>query len=72
MKNQFDYDSRLPIYKTILAICDTPHHTQCVWNYIFPHIAMVIAWLWARLVVCVLLKAPDLFLDSRMSSNMII
>ncbi len=37
--------------------------------YIFPHIAMVIAWLWARLVVCVLLKAPGLFLHSRRNST---
>ena len=42
VKSQFDNDSRIPMYKTILAICDTPRHTQCVQNHIFLHIAMVI------------------------------
>ncbi len=49
-----------------IMLYSTLHHTQCVPNYLhFPHIAMVIAWLWARLMVCVLLKAPDLFLPKR-------
>ena len=64
-EESFDYNSRLSIYKTILVICNTPHQTHCVRNYIFPPFVMVIAQLWAQLVVCVLLKAPDLFLPSR-------
>ena len=30
VKSQFDYNSHLSIYKTILAIRDTPRQTQCV------------------------------------------
>jgi hypothetical protein len=64
----FPHDSRLPMYKTILVIWDTPHHTQeSVWNLLhFVYITMVIALLWAQLVVCVFLKAQDLFLQSQM------
>lgn len=35
----------------ILAICDTPPQTQCMWNDLFPHFIMVITVLWARVVV---------------------
>jgi hypothetical protein len=42
-------DSCLPIYKTNLTICDTPHQTHCVGNSIFLHFVMVMTVLWAEL-----------------------
>ena len=71
MKSQFDDKvSHLPINKKILVICDAPHHTECDQNYIFWHIAMVITWLWAWLVICVLLKAQYLlWLSCRNSTH---
>ncbi len=49
VKSHLDNDSRLPIYKTIPEICNTPRQTQFVWNYIFPHFVMVITVLWVEL-----------------------
>jgi hypothetical protein len=31
------------------AICDTPHQTHFVGNFIFPHFVMVMKVLWAKL-----------------------
>ena len=58
VKSHLNNDIWIPIYKTIPAICNTPHQTQCIQNSIFPHFIMVITQcnvLWAEfwfVVVC--------------------
>ncbi len=67
VKSHLNNDSCLPIYKTIPAICDTPHQTQSVQKYISLHFIMVIMVLWAKLWFVVVCQA--LFLYKRVKDQ---
>ena len=72
MKSHVDKDSCLPIYKTILEICDAPPQIQYVRNYIFLHFVMVITVLWAQVWFVVVCRALFFFFKRDAGSGGII
>ncbi len=70
MKSHLDNDSCLPIYKTNLAICDTPHQTHYVGNSIFPHFVVVMTVLWAELWFVVECRALFFFWRGRRNQTL--
>ena len=52
VKSHFDNDSLLSIYKTILAICNTPRKIQCVMEFHFSALHHIMIPVVGRVVVC--------------------